>query len=230
MRHAVRLLFLLFCLPAALASTPTDDGWKVSRMATAPGDVTTWKKSIPGKPLDAFKGEITVPHPLLTALAVLSDIPNFPLWVFQCDSARMMSDLGPDIAYIYINGIWPVSARDAVVKSSISQDPATLAITVHTIATPELMQPTKGIVRLPALDNKFILTPLSAHETRITFITYADPGGLIPAWLANFVAVKAPLVTLSGMAGRMALPAYQISGTDQLVVRLPGDTAIKFPH
>lgn len=230
MRCLALVLTVFLTLPSSVFAASSDASWQLTRKAGKPDQVTTWKKSLPGKTLDAFKGEVTVAHPLLVALAVLSDIPNFPYWVFQCDSARMMPNLGPDIAYIYINGIWPVSARDAVVKSTLTQDPETLAITVHTTATPNLMPETNGVVRLPALDNTFILTPVSATSTRITFITFADPGGLIPAWLANFVAVKAPYVTLRDMATRMELPAYQITHTSQLVTRLPGGDQITLPH
>lgn len=224
------IALLLMLLSAAAQATTSDDGWKVTTKPQAPNFITTWKKSLPGKSLDAFKGDITVPYSMLTVLAVMADINNFPSWVFQCDSAKFLPKLGPNIAYLYINGIWPVSDRDAVLRNTLKQDPATLAITIHTVATPRLMPAVEGVVRMPALDNYFVLTPITSTETRITFTTYADPGGLIPAWLANFVAVSAPYDTLRDMKKRMALPQYQITRIDQLPMLLPGAENIQLPH
>jgi hypothetical protein len=226
------IILILLCLfaSATRADTGNTDGWVVSREAHSPTEITTWKKSLPGKSLDAFRGEVTVSHSLLTVLAVLADIPNFSHWVFQCDSASLMPTLGPNIAYIYIDGIWPVSDRDAVVRSTMNQNTVTLAITIHSVAAPSLLPQKKGVVRMPALDNTFILTPLTPGKTHITFITYADPGGLIPAWLANFVAVRAPYVTLDNMEKRMDLPQYQITRLDQLPKILPGADQIRLPH
>lgn len=223
-------LFLLLPFPAQAADTTSNDGWRVSHAAKAPDFITTWKKSLPGKSLDAFKGEITVPHSMLTVLAVMADLANYPTWVFQCDSAEFLPKLGPNIAYMYINGIWPVSDRDAVLRNTLKQDPTSLAVTIHTVATPRLMPEKDGVVRMPALDNYFVLTPLSPTETRITFTTFADPGGMIPAWLANFVAVSAPFDTLRDMKKRMALPQYQITRIEQLPMLLPGAENIQLPH
>jgi len=222
-------LFLLLSFTWAQADD-SSDGWRISHTAKAPDFITTWKKSLPGKSLDAFKGEITVPYSMLTVLAVMADIANFPTWVFQCDSAEFLPKLGPNIAYLRVNGIWPVSDRDAVLRNTLRQDPATLAVTIHTVATPRLMPEAEGVVRMPALNNDFVLTPLSATSTRITFTTFADPGGLIPAWLANFVAVSAPFDTLRDMKKRMALPQYQITRIEQLPMLLPGAENIQLPY
>ena len=224
-------LVLLLLLPAPqVQADNNDDGWRVTHAAKAPDFITTWKKSLPGKSLDAFKGETIVPYPMLTVLAVMADIANYPSWVFQCDSAEFLSRLGPNIARIRVNGIWPVNDRDAVLRNTLRQDPATLAITIHSVAAPRLMPEEDGVVRMPALDNDFVLTPLSATSTRIAFTTFADPGGLIPAWLANFVAVSAPFNTLRDMKKRMALPQYHISRIEQLPLLLPGAENLQFPH
>jgi len=234
MRHFSHLLLavgLLFAAPTLLASTDftSPDGWKISYKAKDANDVTTWKKSIAGEPLDAFRGEIVVPHTLLEVLAVFSDIPNFSEWVFNCDSARLLPELGSDYSYVYVNGIWPVNDRDLVLRSKITQNPDTLAVTIKSDAAPDAIPANSTAVRIPRVDNRFILTPVDSRHTHITFTTLADPGGMIPAWLANFVAVKAPYVTLTGLKKRLMLPQYHITSLDQLPSLLAGTEQLVIP-
>lgn len=215
-------LFLTTLLHAA-------DTWEQVRNPAARDDVKVWVKPVPGQSLKAFKGVIEVPHSMLTALAVLGDIPRFPEWVFQCNDAQPLSDLGHDINYVHISGIWPVADRDAVTRTTLEQDPQTLAITAHTVVANGLYPEKKGTVRLPALDNRFIFEPLPDGWTRITFETFADPGGFIPGWLANLVAVDAPLDTLEGMSELMREDKYQITRYQQLPMSFASLATMQFP-
>lgn len=210
---------LLYLLSGNLLAS---DDWRQVREVSARNDVNVWVKPVPGNPLNAFRGVTEVPYPPLTVLAVLVDVENFPEWVFQCHSAKLMPEHGNDIAYFYIKGIWPVSDRDGVVRSTLSQDPDTLAITVHSTVADGLLELQPGVVRLPSLSNRFVLEPLDDGWTRITFETFVDPGGMIPAWLANLVAVKAPTTTLQKMQIRMRESRYHLNHVSELPVQLPG--------
>ena len=224
----MRTLALLCCL---LLTTPLFAGtdWELVREGESRGDVTTWVKPIPGNPLKAFRGMIEVPHSMLTAFAVLGDVPRYDEWVFQCDGARLLPDLGNDIAYVHVAGIWPVSDRDIVTRTDFSQDADSLAIDMHSIAVPSLYPPEKGTVRVRHLDNRFTVTPLPDGWTRITFETFADPGGFIPGWLANLVAERAPRDSLNGMARLMQEPQYQITRASQLPPQFVALRSMTFP-
>ncbi len=223
----IALFFLSLCLPS-LASAD-NSGWELTHEAEPPYGIVTWKKSFDNKPMDDFRGQITVPYSMLTILAVMADIGHYKEWVFQCDDAKFLPKVGPTYSYIYIDGIWPVSDRDGVLVSTLSQDPKTLALTIHTVAAPDKLPEEKGVVRIPMLDNTFTLFPISPTETRITFTTSVDPGGLIPAWLANFVAVQAPYETLYDMRERMDMPKYQIDSINDLPVIFPHFKRIRLP-
>ena len=226
MRAVVRLLMLACCL---LPFSALANEWKQVREASERTDVSTWVKPVAGNPLNAFRGQTEVPYPMLTVIAVLADVENYPQWVFQCHSARLMPEVSDDLAYIHIKGIWPVSDRDGVARTAISQDSKTLKTTLHSVAAHGVVDEVDGTVRLPALDNRFILEPLADGWTRITFETFVDPGGMIPAWLANFVATRAPLTTLQKMQERMAENRYHLKDKSELPIQLPGTEAMIFP-
>lgn len=220
---------LLVLLPVLASANASASEWRQVRSAAERTDVDVWVKPVEGNPLNAFRGRTEVPYPMLTAIAVLADVENFPEWVFQCHAARLVPEIGDDIAHIHIKGIWPVSDRDGVARTRITQDPQTLTTVLHTVAAHGLIEEMPGTVRLPALDNRFILEPLADGWTRITFETFVDPGGMIPGWLANLVATRAPLITLQKMQVRMQNPRYQLDSAEQLPIQLPGTENMIFP-
>ncbi len=226
MRPVIRFLMLAFCLlPVSVLASD----WKQVRTASERTDVSTWVRPIEGNPLNAFRGQTEAPYPMLTAIAVLADVENFPEWVFQCHSARLMPEVADDLAYIYIKGIWPVSDRDGVARTTITQDPLTLTTEIRSVAARGLVDEVPGTVRIPELDNRFVFEQLPDGWTRITFETRVDPGGMIPAWLANFVATRAPLTTLQKMQARMALSRYHLKDKSELATQLPGTEDMIFP-
>lgn len=226
MRPVSHLLMLVYCL---LPVSALADEWTQVRVASERTDVSTWVRPIAGNPLNAFRGETEVPYPMLTAIAVLADVGNFPEWVFQCHFARLMPEVSDELAYIHIEGIWPVSDRDAVVRTTIIQNSETLQTTLYSVAAHGVLDEVEGTVRLPALENRFILEPLADGWTRITFETFVDPGGMIPAWLANLVATRAPLTTLQKMQKRMAKSRYHLKDKSELPIQLPGTGEMVFP-
>ncbi|MBZ2190426.1 hypothetical protein K8B33_15050 [Alcanivorax sp. JB21] len=223
------LIALMLLLP--LQTLADDAEWEQIREARERGDVATYVRPVDGTPIKQFRGIVEVPHPLVTVMAVISDVANFDNWVFQCKGTEMREEeWGGEHARVMIRGIWPVSDRDVLVRSHYEQDPDTHAVTVHSTATDDVLEEQRGYVRIPALNNVFRFEPLSDGWTRITFQTLVNPGGAIPAWLSNFVSTRAPLQTLEGMSEQMEKDDYQLSSPEQLPVSLPGSPTLIFPE
>lgn len=228
-RLSKQLTVGLLAISTSSIATTSDD-WEITRTGEFRNEVSTWSRSIPNQQIKAFRGRVDVPHTLLEVLSVLADIEQYSKWVFQCDRAEYLSSLGEDIVYLHIRGIWPVDDRDVVTRSRILQDPDTLTVTVHSWADDNTTHPLpKKTVRMPELENLFILEPLSDGWTRVTFQTFVDPGGSIPKWLANFVSTRAPLDTLQDLIDRLKRPQYKINKLEQLPFVLPGMDTMVFP-
>lgn len=224
----IAILTGLSCLALSLPLNAAE--WSRVREADERGDVDVFVKPVKDNPLKAFKGIIEVPQPMLSVMAIMGDLETYPEWVFQCSGVDYRpKEWGKDVIRIRINGIWPVSDRDGVFRSTITQNPDTDAITIHSKDTDGVFPPREGFVRLPDLDNKFIMEPLEDGWTRITFRTFVDPGGHIPAWLANFVATRAPEHTLTNMARLLERNRYAINSVEDLPIQFPGIGAMRFP-
>ena len=144
--------------------------------------------------------------------AVLADTRNLANWIYQGQFSEHPASLPPDNIYMRFNGIWPASDRDVLFRTTVSQQGEFVLVESRNIDGYPL---NNSYVRVARLSNLFRLTPLKGGWTRVEFETLVDLGGMVPAWLANIVATKAPLVTLQGLQQQVKKPAYQIkSGAD----------------
>lgn len=225
------LLLLLFaCLLSSPACATSDvAAWQSVRVGEFRSDTSTWSREVPGNPLKAFRGEVELPYSMLEVLAVLADIDNYPRWIYQCDYAWHFRSIADDVVYVRIKGIGPVDDRDVLTRTRLTQDPETLRITVHSWAVQDLYPSHPSAVRMPELENLFILEPLRDDWTRVTFQTFADPGGWIPDWVANMVARNAPRDTLDDLKKRLRNKRYHISEVAELPFLLPGLAQMRFP-
>lgn len=184
-------LFFIFMVWSGMVLAEAQ--WEPVVTHTDPGRVRTWVKDVPGASVKAFRGVVEVPSSSLQVLGVLDGVDDFPRWVFQCKAAKRIAGGG---LYLRFRGIWPVTDRDVAVRSEVKLVES--QIQIETTAS-DLMPEHDGYVRIPQLHNRFILEPLAGQGTRITFETFVDPGGVVPAFISNLVAKKGPLVTLTGL-------------------------------
>lgn len=230
-RAPLLALLLALCAPALAHATP---GWE---FAGESHGIKVWTRTIPGAPLKDFRGVVVVDKPLAAVVAALTDVGDYPEWFFQMREARILEGRTLDDVYVYfvIGGIWPVSDRDAVVHASVAQDPQTLAVSMMVDAAPARLPLVKGRVRMPAMHSGWRITPLSPSRTEVELIGNADPGGMIPLWLANSVVTMMPKETLKRLRRQLDEAKYREPGrlfaADPLLrelrarIRLPGEAA-----
>lgn len=198
-----------WCGLMLVSSAWADPGWETVSQARQRGEVSSYVRTVPGHAVKAFKGVVEAPVPMTAILAVLADIGNLPNWVFQCEQARR-DPAWPDVVYyMEFHTPWPVNNREAVLRNTVSQDPQTFAVTINTVAIPGYVGPSRGRVRIPELNNRFLIEPLKDGGTRVSFETLVDPGGAIPAWMSNWIATSAPKDTLNALLKQAVLPQYR---------------------
>jgi len=204
-------LFLFVVTTAAAAQS-----WEPAREASDRDQVATWTRVVDESPVKAFRGVVEVPHGPVPVLVAITAADTFPEWIFQVQASEAVAGTGGRRVYMRFNGIWPVSDRDVLLDNSVSQDPASGAVTLRSLNAEDGRPPSKGYVRIPALDNRFVVTPLQDGWTRVEFRTFVDPGGKVPVWLANLVATKAPLETLEGLQEQLGKQRFSHAGKADL--------------
>lgn len=234
-RLVARLALLLLLVQAAFAFATQPAATPAWELQSTRDGITVWTRTIPGAPLKDFRGRIDLDLPLDVVVAGVTDAPTYPEWFFQMREARIIEGRSLSDAYVYfvIGGIWPVSDRDAVARAEVHQDPRTLAVSMMVLATPQHIPPVPGRVRMPRMKSGWELTPLSPTRTRVELIGNADPGGMIPLWLANSVVQMMPRETLKRLRKQLDQPKYAnpdaVFAADPLLqqlrasLRMPGE-------
>jgi len=148
----------------------------------------------------------------LTALAaLLLDSDAAPEWMHQCEKFEVIEQRNPQHAVVYfINAApWPVSDRDAIISSIMSQDPETLTLRVDVKALVDRLPKNDGYVRISSMTGFWSFSLLSDGKVKVVYQAHAEPGGSLPSWLANSVVVDTPYNTLRNMLEMLKLEKYQ---------------------
>lgn len=116
---------------------------------------------------------------------------------------------------------WPVADRDAGLELVFHQDPKTLAFGYALKARAGIIPVNDKYVRIPEMVGHFNSTPLGGKKMRIDFEVLLDPGGYIPAFLANFILKDIPYQSLQRFRRVINTERFQGYYVDYLKVPEP---------
>lgn len=114
---------------------------------------------------------------------------------------------------------WPVSNRDAPLKITFHQDPDDYSFHVRYEDEQGALEEQDGYVRMPQMEGHLTATPLEPGRVEMTFMVVVDPGGYIPAWLANMILREIPYFSLQRYRRVVNRSEYQNAEHD--VFRIP---------
>ena len=214
----MRALFLALLV---VAGPLWAEDWKTTHQGQERGDIFTYAREVDNSPVKAFKGIVEVKASMASVLAVLTGVDNFGEWIFQIKGAERLSADHQERIHMRVKGIWPVSDRDVVLANTLTQESGSGTIILHSVNAEGFPPKQDGYVRIPALDNQFVLTPMEDGWIRVQFETFVDPGGSVPVWLANLVATRAPYETLEGLKEQLEKPRFANARREDLPA-LPG--------
>lgn len=190
----------LIALPGDSRATPR---WK--RILVEDG-VTVSTREVPGRSFPTFRGEGVIHAGIYDVLAVISDIARYPHWVEKCKTARVLQKISEREYIIYqrIDVPWPVSDRDSVNRSRAVVDQRRQRVNIKFWAVRDRrMGKVDGVVRMEDIRGHYLLIALGEGRTRIAFEVDADPGGLLPAWVAKLATRRLPLRTIQNLRLRV---------------------------
>jgi hypothetical protein len=198
------LLLPLLLLLKAQAQTwqlnTEKDGIKVYT-STATGDAKV-------KPI---KVECTFNATPAQLVAVLSDIKNYPDWVYHAKFATIVKQVSPSELYYYseVTVPWPAQNRDFVSHVIITQNPETKAVTVEAPNVAGLVPQKPNLYRLTASKGKWIITPVGVDRVHVEYELQIDAGGNAPVWLVNLFATDGPLQSFKKLKTQLQKPEYK---------------------
>ena len=149
-------------------------------------------------PWRVFRGQVDVAAKPDQLVRFLQDLDALPAWHYRTKSAEVikMEGLSGALVHIVTKPTWPVKQRDVVCRVLLTLQPDSDAIHITLESVDDAVPSPANTVRMKKLSAKWIIEPLGDSRSRITYETYVEPGGDLPRWLFNNMAMDVPLFSL----------------------------------
>ncbi len=203
----MRFFLATFGLALFALSLPAQN-WELKKDKNG---IKVYTKDVPGSNFKAFKGTTVLKAELSQVLAVIKDVEGYVDWMPNSKQAEELHHPADhhQIYYMATKAPWPVSDRDGVYQFQIEHDHGSNTTTVEIEALPDYLPEKDGHVRITRTDGFWRLEDLGDGRIDVHYEVLAEPGGNIPAWLAQSKVVSVPYDTLMGLKERVKLPKYQ---------------------
>ncbi len=189
-------IFLALTIFISAVDAAERGDWKLKKTSAG---IEVYVREVPGSDLNEFKGIMYLKGVRLgSLLAVFDDTPAYPAWMHECIEAKLLKriNLFERITYTVTHAPWPVWDRDIISYSIVKQDPKTLTVTIQLAGRADYLPQVPKRVRVPKLNAVWIFKPMDNGEIMVFYQLHSEPGGTLPAGLANMASVDLPYYTL----------------------------------
>lgn len=195
-------LFLipLFCL--LLNPSSAQYNWKLEKEKNG---ISVYLSDVAGSNFKAVKVECVLTGTYAKLIALLTNVSHFSKWIYNNKSSNLLKQNTP-LDFIYYSEThmpWPLSNRDVVIHLQIKTDSLPRFLTISGKGEPDLFPRMISRVRVPHYKANWKVTMPTAKTIQISYLLEIDPGGSIPAWIANSFADKGPYGTFSNLAEQL---------------------------
>lgn len=185
------------CFTLSFFTLLVQDGWKKEFEKEG---ITVYTKAVENSNFKAFKGEMIIESNVDDLIPIILDVENYPEWNYRTSLVRLLRTEKNKIFYHYISETpLVVKDREAYFCSEITIDKQSKTTTVKMNIVESSETVPKGFVRMPFSDGYWKFTSMDDERTFVRLQMHADPGGLIPSWLANLASTEAPWITLNNL-------------------------------
>ena len=198
-------------LVGALASTAA--GATEWRKIDEKNGITSYLGSIPGEPIHAARGVVTVDLSACQLVSFYAAEGLATSWVDMLVDYEVV-ELGPHRSLVWqrFDMPWPVTDRDFLLEVSVTR-PAdrTVRVSLRSTTDPRFPPPSDpgDLVRGRMTPSTWTFSQVAPGRSTVDMRGHADPGGSFPSWLVNLIQKTFPYNTLSAFvreAKKTAVP------------------------
>jgi hypothetical protein len=139
--------------------------------------------------------------------AILQDIPHFKDWVYCTKSSVPVKRVssGEMIYYSEVSVPWPLSNRDFYGDTKIWVDTVKNQLRVSSRNIDQVYPVKPGLVRIPYLRAEWVVSVASPGQLHVEYTLSWNPGGGVPAWMANLFSLNGPYQSFTQLTRKMTL-------------------------
>jgi ribosome-associated toxin RatA of RatAB toxin-antitoxin module len=173
--------------------------------------IKIYTREATGSNIKELKFTTIINSSMTNSIALLLDVDNYDRWVYKCAESTILEEIDELQSYCYYNidFPWPMSDRDMIIYSTITQDPVTKTVVSNSYGRPNYLPEKEGLVRIADHFNQWQFKPLSSGQIQVTYLLKSDPGGSIPSWMINLAIDQGPLKSMQGFLQQLHDPKYK---------------------
>ena len=140
---------------------------------------------------------LEMPATISQYAALALDVEKYKKWQYKVFDQHILKRTS-DTEFIYYSAVdtpWPTTNRDMIFHMQLKQDSITKELSVKLTALPDYLEPSSSFVRIQQCYSMLTVTPIDKNHVKVHYIIDIDPGGVVPAWIANLFAAQAPWQT-----------------------------------
>lgn len=210
---------ILFLLPTLLCAESVEREWS---LVTDRDGIKVYRAHTDDSLIKTFRGEAEVALQDFRSIAAIMDDYDFVAeWLHMVSEIEGVSRVSPYDRTVWVTTRlpWPVSDRDVVLNVWQEQDPQTYTLRMPFRHQQEVLGEKDSFVRIPRMEGYLEFRPLSPGRIALTIEVILDPGGYLPAWLANLILRDIPYFSLKRFRAMANNERYQ--GIDLGYYRIP---------
>jgi len=186
----IKITCLVLC-SGFVSSVTGQYNWKLSKEQDG---IKVYQSALPYSNYKGIKVECILEGNYDKLIAVLKNVSGQKDWVYHNQTAYIVKQVNPHELYYYTETSlpWPMSNRDAVVHMKIDKDSLNRFLNITAVSVPDYISEKSGKVRVTRSTVSWNVTMPTTNTINIIYIFEAEPGGNLPAWIANMFVDKGP--------------------------------------
>ncbi len=205
MRSLIIASLMLFMSMPLMAST-----WELVRKDEQ-RNIRVYLRDVPQSSYKSFYAVTHVKTSLGAVVATLSDVPAMPEWIARMTTVKLLRRNADSELWVHARYRlpYPFLEREAVLQSSLQQDPITKTVIITTRSVPGFIVAGKNRVRLLNMHSTWKISPEKEGLVRIEFWGEGEPGGYVPPILFNYNLPDEPVQTLRNLRKMLTREKYR---------------------
>ena len=176
-------------------------GWKLE---SEKDGIRIYTREIYGSGLKQVRAVAELKAPMEAILQVLTDYDNYKLWMNNVRESYVMDRPQDSVSFVYSyeDSPWPVQNRYRVDKMRLALGDVVSTLFFQSI--PDYIQDPKDAIEAEHYEGWWKVSKMETGGCEVEYMLDGNPGGYIPSWLVNYLAIDAPYKTLANLRNRVS--------------------------
>jgi hypothetical protein len=176
--------------------------------------ILVYSRSVKESKYKELKAVFDLPGTYDQLRTILNDVQNYKTWVYCTASSNLIERKSETeiIYYSRVSAPWPVSNRDFYSDTRIWMDSANHQMRLSSRNLNQFPA-NDHIVRIPFLRSEWFITAPSPGILHVEYTLSWNPGGDIPAFLANAFSTSGPLQSFTQLKRKMTLTVPPVASS-----------------